>query len=148
MKGDLKMAMFPTKRVIIPVDFSDVSFTAIDTAVEFVDELAHVTVVHVLEEVSPVEPGAMWNALDRQSRIQHTEKVLQSQLKERGYEGVSVDVRVGSAAHEIIESADHEKAELIVLTSHGRTGLQRLLIGSVAERVTRLAHCPVLILRD
>lgn len=142
------MAMFPIKRIVVPVDFSPVSFTAIDTAVALVDELAHVTVVHVLEEVSPVEPGAMWNALDRETRIQHTRKLLQSQLTEGGHEGVKVDVRIGAAAHEIIELANHEKADLIVLTSHGRTGLQRLLIGSVAERVTRLAHCPVLILRD
>ena len=142
------MAWFPKKHVVVPVDFSDISYTAIDTAVDLVDDPAHVTVVHVLEEVSAMEPGALWNSLDRGTRKEHVTNVLQSQLKERGHEGVSVDVRIGNAALEIIELADHKKAELIVLTSHGRTGLPRLLIGSVAERVTRLAHCPVLVLRS
>ena len=45
------------------------------------------------------------------------------------------------------ELASSEQAELIVLSSHGRTGISRLLIGSVAEKVVRLAHCPVLVLR-
>ena len=48
----------------------------------------------------------------------------------------------------ITELAAELKADLIVLPSHGRTGLKRLLIGSVAERVVRLAHCPVLVLRS
>ncbi len=142
------MTWFPKKRVVVPIDFSDISFTAVDTAVQLVDDPEHVTVVHVLEEVSPVQPGAMWNSLDRWTRVEHTKDALQSRLKEQGHEDVSVDVRIGPAGHEIIEVADHKKAELIVLTSHGRTGLPRLLIGSVAERVTRLAHCPVLVLRN
>ncbi|HJN10861.1 MAG TPA: universal stress protein [Pirellulaceae bacterium] len=141
------MAWFPKKRVVVPVDFSDNSFTAVDTAVQLVDDPADVIVVHVLQEISPVEPGVVWDTVDHESRIKHATEALQSQLKDRGHEDVTVDVRIGAAAHEIIELADHEQAELIVLTSHGRTGLQHLLIGSVAERVTRLAHCPVLILR-
>ncbi len=64
-----------------------------------------------------------------------------------GDHNVTMEVRFGTAAVEIINAATHKKAELIVLTSHGRTGLPHLLIGSVAERVTRIAHCPVLILR-
>ena len=49
--------------------------------------------------------------------------------------------------HEIADFAQEKKAELIVLPSHGRTGLTRLLLGSVAEKVVRLAHCPVLVLK-
>jgi nucleotide-binding universal stress UspA family protein len=54
---------------------------------------------------------------------------------------------LGEPAHGIADYAQDKKAELIVIPSHGRTGITRLLIGSVAERVVRLAHCPVLVLR-
>jgi nucleotide-binding universal stress UspA family protein len=47
----------------------------------------------------------------------------------------------------IAKNAETTDADLIVLTSHGRTGLKRVLLGSVAERVVRLAHCPVLIVK-
>ncbi len=53
----------------------------------------------------------------------------------------------GEPGHKITELAGSEGAELIVLSSHGRTGISRLLIGSIAEKVVRLAHCPVLVLR-
>jgi nucleotide-binding universal stress UspA family protein len=56
-------------------------------------------------------------------------------------------VRFGDPGREIAAHAEELHAELIVMPSHGRTGLSRLFIGSVAERVVRLAHCPVLILK-
>ena len=55
--------------------------------------------------------------------------------------------RFGDPGHQIAQYAEEAKADLIVLPSHGRSGLQRLLIGSVAERVVRHAPCPVLVVR-
>ena len=55
--------------------------------------------------------------------------------------------RFAELGHEIAELADQENAKLIVIPSHGRTGISRLLLGSVAERVLRLSKCPVLVLR-
>ena len=60
---------------------------------------------------------------------------------------VDFQVRFGDPGREIAGFAETLHAELIVMPSHGRTGLSRFLIGSVAERVVRLAHCPVLILK-
>ena len=60
-----------------------------------------------------------------------------------GFEAISVK----GVAH-YFNKADEWGADLIVMPSHGRSGVKRLLIGSVAERVVRLAHCPVLVLRD
>jgi nucleotide-binding universal stress UspA family protein len=59
-----------------------------------------------------------------------------------------LEVVFGAPAEEIAQFAQRDQSELIVLPSHGRTGLARLMIGSVAERVVRLAHCPVLVLRN
>ena len=57
-------------------------------------------------------------------------------------------VRFGDPASEIVDFASGIAADIIVLPSHGRTGLTHLLIGSVAERVIRLAKCPVLVLKE
>ena len=142
------MSWFPKQKVVVPIDFSDESFTAIATALEMVDDPCNVEVVHVLQELSPMEPGELWKTLDKATRVRHTTKALRERLESGGHIAVSTDVVIGDAGREISDLAEREKADLIVLTSHGRTGLKRLLIGSVAERVTRLAHCPILVLRS
>lgn len=141
------MPWFPKQKVVVPVDFSDESFTALTAALELVADPAHVLVVHVLQDLSPMEPSEIWGTIDHDSRIRHTMKALQERLAEEGHAEVATDIVIGDPGHEIAELAQREQADLIVLTSHGRTGLKHLLIGSVAERVIRLAHCPVLVLR-
>ncbi|MGC3968366.1 MAG: universal stress protein [Pirellulales bacterium] len=77
----------------------------------------------------------------------HTEQALRERLADSKFAGINLHVAFGEAGHEIAGFAQTHHADLIVLPSHGRTGLSRLLIGSTAERVVRLAHCPVLVLR-
>jgi nucleotide-binding universal stress UspA family protein len=67
-------------------------------------------------------------------------------LKAAGYE-VSAQVRFGEPAQEIIDCADEEEMDLIVMATHGRSGVSRLLLGSVAEKVLRHAPVPVVLLR-
>ena len=141
------MSWFPKQKVIVPVDFSDESFTALATARELVEDASHLLVVHVLQDLSPMEPGEIWGTIDHETRIRHTMKALRERLADEGYDDVAADVVIGDPGHEITGLAGRENADLIVLSSHGRTGLKHLLIGSVAERVIRLAHCPVLVLR-
>ncbi|MCA9143944.1 MAG: universal stress protein [Planctomycetaceae bacterium] len=142
------MNWFAKRKVLAPVDFSDESFAAVDTALELVEDAADVTVVYVLQDLSPMEPGELWNTVDKESRIQHAMKALRERLADDKYKGLHFDVVIGDPGHEIAELAEREGSNLIVLPSHGRTGLKRMLIGSVAERVVRLAHCPVLVLRS
>ena len=142
------MSWFLKNKVVVPVDFSDLSFTAIDTALEMVADPSHVLVVHVLQELSPVEPGELWATIDHETRKRHAANALRERLAKDNHEDVSIMVRIGDPGHEVADVVEKEKVELIVLTSHGRTGLRRFLIGSVAERVIRLAHCPVLVLRS
>ena len=106
-----------------------------------------VHVVHVLPELAQSEPMVLWEAWESQKRHKHAEDELRKFLAGDRYVGLALHVFVGDPGQEITALAERLGAELIVLPSHGRTGLKRLLIGSVAERVVRLAHCPVLVLR-
>ncbi|MCP6770051.1 universal stress protein, partial [Klebsiella pneumoniae] len=72
---------------------------------------------------------------------------LREKLAGPQYAGIQTAVLRGEPAHGIANYAQEKGIELIVIPSHGRTGITRLLIGSVAERVVRLAHCPVMVLR-
>ena len=142
------MNWFARKKVLVPVDFSDESFSAVDSALELVANPTDLIVVYVLQDLSPMEPGEIWHTVDPESRIQHAVKALRERLADEKYRGLQFDVVIGDPGHEITKLAEREAADLIVLPSHGRTGLKRMLIGSVAERVVRLAHCPVLVLRS
>ena len=142
----------PRQRILVPIDFSDQSRVAISVALDIVrsngqGDAGQIAAVHVLPDLSPAEPGRMWNAVNPASRIEHATTALQDWLKEGDQEAGTIDVRIGDPGAEICRVAAEREADLIVLSSHGRTGMKRLLIGSVAERVVRLAPCPVLVLR-
>jgi len=142
------MSLIPRQRVVVPYDFSNESLSAIDAALDTVDSPEHVWILHVLEEISPAEPGEIWDAVDHESRRQHALQRLRADLADHKYQGIHIEVQFGDPGHTIADFAGEQKADLVVMPSHGRTGLKRILIGSVAERVVRLAHCPVLVLRS
>jgi len=133
--------------IVVPCDFSADSLAAIDVALQLAKTAAGVHVLHVLPELSPLEPGEVWDTLDDSSRSDHVEQTIREQLTDEKYTGIRVVVKFGDPGRTIAQYAQDVAAELIVMPSHGRTGLAHLLIGSVAERVVRLAHCAVLVLR-
>jgi nucleotide-binding universal stress UspA family protein len=141
------MSFFPKKSVLVPVDFSDESLRAVDVALDLTDSPIELRIVHVLQDLQPLEAGEVWGVIDPQVRIEGAKKALKEKLSAAKYANVTTEVMLGDPATTIANYAQEIHAELIVLPSHGRTGLTRLLIGSVAERVVRLAHCPVLVLR-
>lgn len=141
------MAYFPKKLVVVPVDFSQESLEAVEVGRQLVDAPEHLHVIHVLIDITPLEAGEVWGVIDPQARIEQAQRLLREKLADPKYQGVHTAVLLGEPAHGIANYAQEKGAELIVIPSHGRTGLTRLLIGSVAERVVRLAHCPVLVLR-
>jgi nucleotide-binding universal stress UspA family protein len=141
------MTYFRKQCVVVPVDFSAESLAAVEVSRQLVDSPAHLHVIHVLIDITPLEAGEVWGVIDPQARIQQVEKMLEEKLADPKYQGVTTAVLLGEPAHSIANYAQEKKAEMIVIPSHGRTGITRLLIGSVAERVVRLAHCPVLVLR-
>jgi len=142
------MAWIPKEKVVVPVDTSDQSKAAVDTALELVADPTHVYIVHALPDITPTEPGVIWDAISDDSRREHAEQYLRDRFSDPKYAGLHVAIFVGNPGFTITEHAEEIGADLIVIPSHGRTGLKRLLLGSVAERVLRLAHCPVLVLRS
>ncbi len=139
------MAFLPRKRVVVPYDFSDESYDAIALGLQLVDDPSHLHVIHVLPELAATEPGVVWATVDDNSRTQHVTEALQEKLKE--FPGINFHVGFGDPGHVITDKSAELEADIIVIPSHGRRGMQRILVGSVAERVVRLAHCPVLVLR-
>ncbi len=137
----------PKQRIVVPVDFSDDSFAALGTALALVSDVSHLSLIYVLPVLDPAEPGVIWTTVDDESRRHHAELALTERLAGTGFSGVKTHIAFGDPGHEIADFAQREQADLIVLSSHGRTGLTRLLIGSVAEKTVRLAHCPVLVLK-
>lgn len=143
------MPWLPKQSVVVPVDFSDESFAALAmTRDNLVAASEAIHIVYVLPPLIPDEPGVIWEMVDDEGRRKHAEQAMRERLTDAKYAGVSIEIRVGDASKGIAAYAQEKHAELIVIPSHGRTGISRLLIGSVAERVVRLAHCPVLVLRN
>ncbi len=141
------MVWFPKHTVVVPVDFSDDSLAAVQTALELVADPAGVRLVHVLPEASLMDPDPVWLEIDNANRAERTTEALRQRLAGERYEHVQIDIEFGDPGYRIADFAQRIGAELIVIPSHGRTGLGRMLLGSVAERVVRLSHCPVLVLR-
>jgi nucleotide-binding universal stress UspA family protein len=136
------------QKTIVPIDFSDLSFEALDRAVEIAGDDGEIHVIHVLVQLSLMEPGLMYGTPTDQERIAEVEKTLREKLTDKKYAGVKIHALVGEAGREIAEFAEREKADLIIIPSHGYGFFKHALLGSVAERVVRLAHCPVLVLRS
>jgi universal stress protein A len=143
------------KRILVPVDFSTPSLRALDYAVDFGKRLhADLVVVHVVEPIYFAGPADLSGAAyDLGLVLQELERVGREQLARleaklaRRRVRVSTVLHVGTAPAMIIETARAVKADLIVMSTHGRTGLAHMLMGSVAEKVVRIAECPVLTVR-
>jgi nucleotide-binding universal stress UspA family protein len=136
--------MLPIQTILLPTDFSPYSDTAFRLACSVArDYGARLILLHVVsppvmvygEGVLPVDPVENRNTL-----LERLQELASRALK------IPVDHRVveGDAATVILQVAEETKCDLIVMGTHGRTGLGRLLMGSVAEKVSRRAPCPVL----
>lgn len=140
---------FPVTTLVVPLDLSEQSLAAFETARGLCATTDGLHVIHVLAPIIPMDPMAVWGTLDDTSRVQHVRDFLKNTLAQRGVHDATIHVVVSGSnpAHAIVDLAESVKAALIVTPSHGRTGLARLALGSVAEHVVRLASCPVLVLR-
>lgn len=140
-----------SKKVLAPTDFSEQSCEAVELALTMVARPEQLTVLHVappLNSFAVGDPGMTWELVSDEERAEQLRQTLRNRFSEEKYSAVRLEVVFGAPAEEIAQFAQRDQSELIVLPSHGRTGLARLMIGSVAERVVRLAHCPVLVLRN
>ena len=141
------MSWFTGKTILVPLDFSEESRRAVDTALEIATSTADVRVIHVAPDLAVTSPEVIWEVHTDEIRRGNIEKAFRKEFAAEKYRELSMFVTFGDPGHGIADYAEQTATDLIVMPSHGRTGLRRLLIGSVTERVMRLAHCPVLVLR-
>ena len=140
------------KRILCPTDFSDGAAGAERQAAGLARALgAELLLLHVVNE-SPLWSETLYTADVRRvfaGRRTWAEQALTARTKTLAADGVTARgaVRSGVAWREIIAAARDERVDMIVMGTQGRTGLDRLLMGSVAERVVCLAACPVLTVR-
>ncbi len=144
--------MLPIRKILCPTDFSEPSYEAIKTAGELAFHFdAELCLLHVVPPVPMIPMGEGAPAFDISLYEQELESTSKRTLQEiinhlewKDLMGRLIVLR-GNAAEEIIRTAQEEKVDLIVIATRGRTGLDRFIFGSVAEKVVRLATCPVLI---
>jgi universal stress protein A len=142
---------FKLRTILVPVDFSERSRAALNYAITLARDFGgSLVVLHVLDPL--LAAGRLESARLRQlktSSRSEADEQLQALGRELAPSGVRTRLflRHGPATNIIVAFAVVKKADLIIMGSQGRTGLSRLLIGSVAEQVVRHAPCPVLVVR-
>lgn len=136
------------ERILVPLDGSLLAEGAIQTAAGLAREsgaallLLRAAEAHTLPGADPTDAQV---AVVREAEEYLT--AVAARLGEEGIKGVETSVWYGSPATAIIEAARLQKGDLIVMTTHGRSGLGRLILGSVAESVLRGTTTPILLLR-
>jgi nucleotide-binding universal stress UspA family protein len=141
----------PTK-ILVPIDFSPSSHAALESAADLALHFgAAIHITHVI----PIFPSATLPDFIPESKFleegrkaaEHHFAAVLTDLTGRGIK-VTSSVEVGDdVASAILEVAESEKADLVVISTHGLTGWHPLVFGSIAEKVMKLVHCPVLLLR-
>lgn len=141
------------QKILVAVDFSDCSVAAAKQALALGSPLgAQLDVIHTYDVPTFVAPHAVMFTTDFEAPLSaQVERQATEQLATfcqrvglSDYPGITTRVLLGPAGPVILDVAEHEHPDLIVIGTHGRTGVARLLMGSTAEKVLRHAKCPVL----
>ncbi|HEY2909674.1 MAG TPA: universal stress protein [Gemmataceae bacterium] len=146
--------MISIRRILAPTDFSDNSTRAVRYAAELAAKFeAELVLLHVVQDLALVLPDAVMPTpvatpnLDDMIAAAKTGIANLVGSLNLGALNPKAEVRVGSPATEIVAAAADLKADLLCVSTHGRTGLAHFLLGSVAEKIVRHAPCPVLSVR-
>ena len=140
------------KSILVPTDFSAASFKALEYAFTLGEMFgAKLTLAHIVVPVAA--PDLVYGPIswDESIAMEAAKERLNELKQEKGFDvagRVRIIVRQGHPYTEIDQIAKDIQSDLIVVSTHGRSGLRHLLLGSVAERVIRHAPCPVLVVRE
>ncbi len=144
--------MEPLTRIIVPVDLDQHTQKIVDFAVHMANKLdCEIVFLHSVESIESVAMGEMamvhfsyeeFNAAHAEQAEKSLAEVI-SKASEKCKKCRS-KVVIGDAVDTILQFAENEKADMIIMGTHGKRGIEKILIGSVAERVLKGAHCPVL----
>lgn len=138
------------EKILVPLDGSDLAEAALETAIDILNEEPARILVLLRAAESPRVAGDD-PAAEQARALREAESYLKgvaAGLRECGVTRVKTAVWYGPAAPTIVEAAETEKADLIVMSSHGRGGVGRLIFGSVAESVLHGTRTPILMVRD
>jgi nucleotide-binding universal stress UspA family protein len=142
------------KNILVPIDFSDYSKNALRYAVQFAKNFqAKMYLIYVVEPmIYPADFSMGQVAIpsmdaDLQNRAEEELKNLANSFIDSSLE-IETLIKTGKPFVEINETAKEIDADLIIMATHGHTGVEHLLFGSTAEKVVRKAPCPVLTLRE
>lgn len=142
------------KKVLVPIDFSDYSKSALKYAVNFAKTFnAEIILVYVVEPViyppdfsmGQIAMPSITTEWDDRAKDE-LQKLAKSEINEIA--NVKTIIKTGKPFVEIIETAKEENIDLIIIATHGHSGVEHILFGSTAEKVVRKAPCPVLTLRE
>ncbi len=142
------------KKILVPIDFSDYSKSALRYSVNFAKSFnASITLIYVVEPIIYPPDFSMgqiaiptvnteWDERAKEELDKLAKTEIPAELK------VKTLIKTGKPFIEIIETAKEEDSDLIIIATHGHTGVEHILFGSTAEKVVRKAPCPVLTLRE
>ena len=147
--------MIEIKRVLAPTDFSVHSEKAVRYACALAERFgAELHLVNVLSEIIPAGPDPLLMPVMPPQFYQENEDLAKATLRSLIQPSWGKPTRLvtavqwGSPVEAIVDYAQEQQIDLIVIATHGRTGLSHVFLGSVAERIVREANCPVLTIRD
>lgn len=142
------------KKILVPIDFSDYSKNALKYATQFAKQFnAKIYLIYVVEPMIYPADFSMGQVaipsadIDLHSRAEEELKKLSKEIINANSE-VEILIKTGKPFVEIIDTASANDIDLIIIATHGHTGVEHLLFGSTAEKVVRKAPCPVLTLRE
>ncbi len=142
------------KKILVPIDFSDYSKNALKYATQFAKQFnAKIYLIYVVEPMIYPADFSMGQVaipstdIDLHSRAEEELKKLSKDIINSNSQ-VEILIKTGKPFVEIIEAASANDIDLIIIATHGHTGVEHLLFGSTAEKVVRKAPCPVLTLRE
>ncbi len=143
------MSHFHRKPIIVPTDFSVPSLQAVHVAKSIAEDDSDITVVYVGTDYDLIVPAHVWgvDVPPPENDKERQEARLQVWANDNDLGSVKLQVRVGDPGTEVCKLAEEIGCQLIVVPSHGRHGIKRVLLGSVAERIIRHCDCSVLVLR-
>ncbi len=146
--------MIDLHRILIPTDFSKFSQVALNYASAFAEKFAaELYLLHVIQDLSVFIPDMITVAPPPVPTVEQMTKAVQEAfdrlIKDNRLERFQIhrDVREGTPFYEIVRYAKEQNIDLIIMGTHGHTGLTHMLLGSVTEKVVRKAPCPVLTVR-
>lgn len=141
--------MISWNRILVPTDFSEASASAVREGVALARSSgAHMILLYVGDGPASESETDFPLGLDAELPSADRERLLQLLTPfDHGQLHPELVVCAGPVAHEIVRCAQEREVDLIVMGTHGRSGVQHMLLGSVTEKVIRTAPCPVLVIR-